>query len=221
MGQLPPSIHTVFLDAYAASIDKAFRVAAFVSVAAFVASWFIQEKPMRTTVRAEDVGSSFAVPRSSDSLAEIIRALGVLVGRKQMRAYLQRVASEAGIDLPIAQCLLLVHLRHPSNKMELQTLAARRDVPLEVLESALADLRVRGLVAPASTEDELDEDVELTAAGAAVADDLVTTVRERLERLLEGWSPEQYPDLVNLLNELAVEVVPSRAALRTSAEVGT
>ena len=99
LAKLPPEVHSVYLAAYAASLDKAFKVAAAVSVVAFAASWFIKELPMRTTVTAEDIGEAFAMPRPPDSLAEIIRALGVLVGRKQMRAYLERVATEAGVDL--------------------------------------------------------------------------------------------------------------------------
>ena len=36
-----------------------------------------------------------------------MRALGVLVGRKQMLAYLQRLATEAGVDLPLPDCWVL------------------------------------------------------------------------------------------------------------------
>ena len=43
----------------------------------------------------------------------------------------------------------------------------------------------------------------------ALADQLIAAVRARLENLLEGWSPEQYPDLVRLLNKFATEVIPT------------
>jgi DNA-binding MarR family transcriptional regulator len=217
LAKLPPQVHSAYLDAFAASLDKAFKVASIVSIVAFVASWFIKELPMRTTVTAEDIGEAFAMPRAPDSLAEIVRALGVLVGRKQMRAYLERVATEAGIDLPLADCWLLVRLRREPNS-DLVELANRNKVPLQDLEAALADLASRGLIAPQAPRLVADgpggsQPVVLTPAGVAVADQIIAAVRTRLERLLAGWTPEQYPDLVQLLNTLATEVIPATPTL--------
>jgi EmrB/QacA subfamily drug resistance transporter len=211
LAHLPPAIHAAFLQAYAASLDKAFEVAAFVSIAAFVASWFIEEKPMRTTVTTTDVGGSFAMPRSDESLAEIIRALGTLVGRKQMRTYFERIASEAGVDLPLIQCWLLVQVRR-GNAASFPALAERSGVALDALDASAEALVARGLILCRPSDEDGGAPVcELTPAGSAVADQLVATVRERLERLLDGWSPDQYPDLVKLLNTFAAEVVPSRS----------
>ena len=54
----------------------------------------------------------------------------------------------------------------------------------------------------------------LTPAGAAAADQLISArCGARLENLLEGWSPDQYPDLVRLLDNLATEVIPTSPAL--------
>jgi len=219
LAKLPPQIHAAYLDAYAASLDKAFKIAAIVSIVAFVASWFIKPLPMRTTVSAEDIGDAFAAPRVPDSLAEIIRALGVLVGRKQMRAYLERVASEAAVDLPLSACWALVQVRRDTS-VDLAELANRNKVPAERLNVALAELRSRGLIteqpmiAPQSGSASIH--VELTPAGVAMADQLIGVVRTRLEHLLEGWSPEQYPDLVKLLNTFASEVVPATPRMATT-----
>ena len=60
--KLPPAIHETYLAAYASSLDTAFKVAGFVSIAAFIASWFIRELPMRTTLTTEDLGSAFGAP---------------------------------------------------------------------------------------------------------------------------------------------------------------
>jgi EmrB/QacA subfamily drug resistance transporter len=220
LAKLPPEVHSAFLDAYAASLDKAFKIAAIVSVVAFVASWFIKELPMRTTVTAEDIGDAFAVPRAPDSLGEIVRALGVLVGRKQMRAYLERVATEAGVDLPLPACSLLVRLRRVPGR-NVAELAERDQATMEAFEAALAELESRGLVEAAALGSAPDGDGAvarpvLTPAGVAVADQLIAAVRARLENLLEGWSPEQYPDLVRLLDNLAGEVIPARPTMAGS-----
>lgn len=53
----------------------------------------------------------------------------------------------------------------------------------------------------------------LTPAGLAIADQLIAAVRARLEPLLDGWSPEQYPELVRLLDRFATEVIPTGSTL--------
>jgi EmrB/QacA subfamily drug resistance transporter len=215
LAHLPPATHTAILDAYAAALDKAFRVAGLVSIAAFVASWFIQEKPMRTTVTAEDIGSSFAVPRSDDSLAEIVRALGVLVGRQRMKAYFERVVVETGVDLPINECWVLVQIRRGCS--DPQVLSERSGAPPEAVHASLSALTQSGLAVSPAAGGTIDEPFALTERGVAIADKLLAAVRDRLEKLLDGWSPEQYSDLVNLLNEFAAEVIPAREPLTAGA----
>jgi predicted MFS family arabinose efflux permease/DNA-binding MarR family transcriptional regulator len=205
LASLPPEVHAAFLHAYSAALDEAFKVAGFVSIAAFVASWFIQEKPMRTTVTAEDMGSSFSMPRGDDSRAEIIRALSLLVGRQRMRAYLERVAVEAGVDLPINECWALVQIRRGTH--DPLVMSERSGTSPEAVESTLAALAQKGLVTPPAGAE--TSPVELTDRGGAIADTLIANVRDRLEKLLEGWSPEQYDDLAKLLDQFATEVIPS------------
>jgi predicted MFS family arabinose efflux permease len=208
LAALPPSVRSEFLDVYSQALGTAFRVAAIVSIAAFIASWFVKELPMRTTVTTDGIGEAFAAPRSSDSLAEIGRALSVLVGRQKMADYLGRVVSEAGVDLPLASCWLLVQLRrHPGlDEGALREAAQRFKLTPEAVQGALQDVKARALV---------DENMHLTPAGVEVADRLTSAVRDRLQGLLEGWSPEQYPDLVHLLDNLAADIVSGSSVATT------
>jgi len=242
LARLPPAVRAKFLESYSGSLDQAFKIAAIVSLAAFVASWFVRQLPMRSTVRArvDQVGNSFGLPRDVDSLAEIIRALGLLVGRQQMREYLERVTAEAGIDLPVAQSWLLVQYRRKATT-RLPELAEGHQIPVDALRSAMVELIDRGLVTAGPEPDGADAPTEarsgralvtaslgsrrdmdgasdywLTPAGTVVADRVIANVRRRLEGLLEGWSPEQYPDLVKLLNDFAAEVVPGVRSLLAS-----
>jgi hypothetical protein len=203
---LPPAVRTEFLGAYADALNTAFRVAGIVSIVAFIASWFIKELPMRTTVTAEGVGEAFGCPRDPDSLAEIARALSVLVGRKKTMDYLRRLTLEAGVDLPLADCWVLVQLRrHPDwDRAALMTGARDQNISTEVADAAVDDVVARNLVSP---------NLELAPAGAEIADRLRATLRSRLETLLAGWSPEQYPDLVQLLDHFASEIVTDPAVV--------
>jgi EmrB/QacA subfamily drug resistance transporter len=217
LAKLPPEVHAAYLDAYAAALDRAFRLAAIVSLVAFIAAWFIKELPMRTTVTAEDIGEAFGVPRAPDSQAEIIRALGVLVGRKQMRAYLERVATDAGVDLSLPACSVLVRLRRDPRSSMAQ-LAERTGVPAETLAAAVSELKSRRLLEAEPADVGVDGHAlappdRLTPAGVATADQLIAAVRARLAHLLDGWSPEQYPDLVRLLDHFAAEVIPTESTL--------
>ena len=53
---LPASAGRRSSAAYSSSLDRAFLVGAFISIIAFIASWFITELPMRTTIQSEGVG---------------------------------------------------------------------------------------------------------------------------------------------------------------------
>ena len=167
---------------------------------AFLASWFITELPMRTTVTTEGIGEAFGSPRSPDSLAEIARALSVLIGRKRMLEYLRRLTTEAGVDLPLADGWVLVQLRrNPSwDRAALLALAHEQKISAEDVDAAERDVVAKGL---------LTKDLQLTPTGTEIADRLRATLRARLEVLLDGWSPEQYPDLVRLLDQFSAEIV--------------
>jgi EmrB/QacA subfamily drug resistance transporter len=225
LDKLPPTVHDTFLAAYSGALNTAFEVAAFVSIVAFISSWFIRELPMRTTMTTEDLSGAFGAPRAADSLSEIIRALGVLVGRQQMREWLLRIAAEVGTDLPLTAGWALVQLRRDP-AVDLPTLAEVQNVPSAALDGALTELLERGLITRALPDgDQAGADgaegapasLVLTPSGAAVADQLIDAVRSRLEGLLAGWSPEQVPELAKLLQSFATEIVPGSAAVTAGA----
>jgi hypothetical protein len=202
LAQLPADVRAMFLDAYSQALSTGFRIAGFISIAAFVASWFIKELPMRTTVTADGMGEAFGMPRRPDSLAEIARAVSVLVGRKATRQYLARLATESGVNLPLSDCWTLVALRWNTgaNREALAERASAYSIVPSVLEESLRDLTERGLITP---------DLALTPEGESCADRLTASVRDRLEGLLEGWEPERYPNLVRFLDDLSVELASS------------
>jgi predicted MFS family arabinose efflux permease/DNA-binding MarR family transcriptional regulator len=199
--KLPPALHTGYLQAFTNALTTVFAVAAGVATVAFVLSWLLQERPLRGTATASTgVGETFAVPKHTDSLAEASRALSVLVGRDGRRQLVARLAERAGVDLSPAACWLIVRL-HEDPHADIAELCGSYDIPLEVGERARGELVDRGLV----TRDG-DEITGLTPQGHAIAERLTAERRASMERLMEGWSASENPDLAGLLTRLAREV---------------
>jgi hypothetical protein len=199
---LPSGLHDIYITSFTSAIDKVFVVGAAVSAVAFILSLFLEPRPLRGTAEASGgIGETFAVPKQGDSLAEISRALGVLVGREGRRHLVEGIALRAGVDLSAAASwLLAVNSRHPGTSV--QELSERWDVPLERARAGLEELVDHGMVEVGSD----GEVTALTAVGRESAEKLVAERRATLSRLLDGWDPERHDELAGLLTRLADEV---------------
>jgi DNA-binding MarR family transcriptional regulator len=203
--KLPAPIHHAYIHAFTNSLDLIFAVAAGVVGVAFLISWLIPERRLRDTVAAgAGIGESFAVPKDTDSQAEIARALTTLVGRDERRRLAEGMVERAGVDLPAAAAWLLVRL-HDDVAADLGELAERYDIPSDVVAGALDELVARGLVVLGTGDQTPPRTV--SPEGEQIVERLVAERRRTLERLLDGWSPERHDDLAKLLSRLARELV--------------
>ncbi len=213
IAHLPPLLHAGYLHAFTSALSSVFLVASLVGVAAFALSWLIRELPLRETVTTGDLGDTYATPRDSASLAELVNMIGRLERREGARDMVVRVAARAGVDLSPGACWLLARLseEHPR---DLATLAATIEVDVEVLTNARAELAREGLIGHAGAD---TESFQLTAAGDATLERLRATGEERLSDLLECWRPEEHEDLTRLIATLANEFFIDTSALRARA----
>ncbi len=201
LAKLPPAIHSAYLTAFTNALDTVFEVAAGIAVVAFLLSWALQQRPLRDTVNAgTGIGESFAMPRQTDSLAEFSRALTVLVGRERRRDWVAGLARRASVDLSPAACWLVVRLSEDP-AADIAALCAEFDIPVEVGDQALSELRERELVTIAD-----GAVTEVSPEGHAIATRLVDERRASLARLCEGWSPEQHAEIAGMLSRLATEL---------------
>jgi EmrB/QacA subfamily drug resistance transporter len=210
--KLPPTLRDGYLHAFTSSLSTVFEVAAAVAVVAFAFSWFIRQLPLRDTVATGDMGDTFATPRDTDSLAVIVNKIGQLDRRDGARELVRRVAMRAGVDLDPAACWLLARLSD-GTAVALEDLAARAELELATLCHARDRLLEQGLIAARQSA---PEGFELTAEGHAVLARLTDTGERRLSELLECWRPEEHPDLVRLIAQLAREFFVDASALRGS-----
>jgi len=201
IAHLPTTLRVGYLHAFTSSLSTVFLVASGITVAAFLASWFIRQLPLRDTVASGDLADTYAAPRDSDSLAEVANMIGRLDRREGAREILTRVAARAGVSLGPAACWLLARLSD-DDAPSLATLADTAGVDVQTLSAAEDELRQAGLIAAAPGTAAGDR---LTADGRATLARLTSTGEQRLADLLEDWRPEEHEELARLIATLARE----------------
>jgi EmrB/QacA subfamily drug resistance transporter len=196
IGALPDAIRERYVGAFTDSLSTVFLIAGAVVAVAFVLAWFLQERPLRQTISDRDAGDAFAPPQSTDSLGEITRELGRLVGRERTRRFLEGVIERAEVQLTPAEVWLLGRARDGAVPESALTVQSEED--RERLAAAVADLRRRGLLEPG-------EGRRLTATGETARDRVQTARCEGLESLVADWQPES-PELDAVIARLAEEL---------------
>ncbi len=187
VAELPPALHSVYLDAFAAALGPVFAVAAAVSLVAFLLTWLLREVPLRKSAAAEGISESFATPRDAESLPELSRILATLARRENRWRVYEEVAEHAGVDLDPTELWIVGRLGEE----------AVIDLTDPQLAAAGASLRERGLV----------EDSRLGGDGQAVYGRVLAMRRQRLAELLDGWAPEDHDEVRAMLDTFAREFV--------------
>jgi DNA-binding MarR family transcriptional regulator len=199
--KLPPVYHHLYIQSFTNALGTVFAVAAGVAAVAFLLSWLLPQLALRETVTASTgIGETFAVPKNTDSLAELSRALTSLVGREGRKRLIEQLAERAGVDLAPAQCWVLVRL-HFDPHADFKALCEEWSIPLASAQRATSELDERGLLVHLE-----DGGISPTAEGEAMVERLIAERRASLSRLLEGWSPEQHADLTAFITRLAHEL---------------
>ncbi|SDS46533.1 MDR family MFS transporter [Actinopolymorpha singaporensis] len=198
MATLPPQVREALLHAYAVSIHSVFVWATPVALAAFVLAWFLRELPLRATATTADyvegMPGRMAVCTSQE---EIERALSLLVRRDdRARGLYQQLGRAAGVALPAGSLWALCRLAR-AGPARAADLAAVARVPPERAGPHVDTLLAAGYVSRDGGR------LEVTPSGLAAVDQLVATRRAALGRRLEGWRPEEHPELSALLQHLA------------------
>jgi EmrB/QacA subfamily drug resistance transporter len=197
---LPARARLAYENAYVHALQPVFLVAAGVAAVGFLLSLRLRERPLRATAStSQGLDDALAAPKSSSSLAELDRALGVLVSRERRRAFAERVADRAGVDLSTGAVWALA--RFGSYGIEgTRAMAAEQAIEDERIEAVEHELREHGLLADGG------DGPQLTPAGLAMADQVLSARREELRAMLADDSAHQAPEVHQLLERLCVEL---------------
>jgi DNA-binding MarR family transcriptional regulator len=177
------------------ALNRVFLVAAGITVFGFVLSLFLREVPLKTTAQAPDVGDGFKPARDDDRLREIERFLSVLARREERWGLYERLAARAAVDLPPPELWLLARLGERAPLTESELGEQLGDGPGDIA-GPLEELRVRGLV-----QGEDGGPIALTEPGRQDYERLVEARCAGLRELLDGWSPDEHPELRELVTK--------------------
>src|SRR3954452_12245795 len=192
--RLPAAQRDVFINAFTDALQLVFTVATVVVLVAFVVSWLIPERPLRTTVETT-VGDVIGGPVDTDSMREVARQLSIAVGRERTLAFLADTVHRAGVDLSPGASWALLRLG-AADAPSVENLAARPHVRQERLQAAVEELRGLGLL----------DGERPTGAGRAMRERLVAARTDGLRTLVADWEPDQNSELDPLLRRLADEL---------------
>jgi EmrB/QacA subfamily drug resistance transporter len=214
--RLPPPVRELYQHAFVSSLQPVFLVAAGATAVGFVLSLLLPERPLReAAATSTGLDDSLAAPRSSDSLAEVERALTRVTSREERARFRRRIAERAGVGISSGAIWALVHIDE-HGFARTRTLAEEDGVPAARIAEVLGELRERGLVAGENGA------AQLTASGREQTERLVSARCELLAEALADPSPARHPELAQLLRRLARELCgepPVRASAEGSREI--
>jgi EmrB/QacA subfamily drug resistance transporter len=204
VASLPAAARLAYEGAYVHALQPVFLVAAGVSAVGFGLSLVLRERPLRATASTSGgIDDALAAPKSPSSLAELDRALGVLVSREQRRAFNERVAARAHVDLSPGAVWALV--RFGSYGIDgTRGMARAQAIEDGRIAAVEHELRERGLVVEGGGQ------AALTPAGVSMADQLLSARREELSTMLDDHDTQRVPEVQRLLEQLCVELAGQR-----------
>lgn len=203
-----------FGQAFTASLNTVFLVAALFALFGFLLTWLMPERPLRETLAAaveEDIGGdvaqAMAMPAETDPLVQVARSLSALAQRDERRRFIQQIIERAGLDLTPAAAWLLVRLEE-NPQADLSELTESYSIERAKLQAAFADLAARKLIVGPVEVGAGRSKRGLTKTGCRAFNQLMAARREHLAELWPHWSPETRDEVARLIRRLTREPIP-------------
>ena len=193
--------YTKYIDAVTHAIQIVFLVAVPIAFVAFLLSFLLPEVELRKTVQTVDVGEVNGMPDPRSSLQEIELALDAAVRPGEPGRALPDPgpAGRASICRR-GRCWLLYRLADQP-ACTVNDVAQRLKVDADLIQPGVDGLLAAGMIEERRRGAECD--LYLTPAGTAALDKLTEARRAGLTELLEGWNPEEHPEIIDMVKDLA------------------
>lgn len=198
IARLAEPLRSAYLAVFVDALHPVFITAAIIAFVAFLLSLGIKEVPLRSSIASELGDDAIPMPRDATSLEELERIVGRITAHENRWLVYQRAATRMGIALQPDELWLLARLgeaHEPVSRDELQ----RR---LAISEPQCAKLMSGLLAARAVAQAEAGR-FSLTTKGREDYRRLVEQREEDLRKMLADWKPEEHPEVVHMMRELA------------------
>ncbi|MFL6109818.1 MAG: MFS transporter [Catenulispora sp.] len=198
--QYPKDVTQPFLHVYSHALHYVFVYAIPLCALAFLLALFLREVPLRTTTRGTGAAEAATGPTQRSSIDELERALTRLSSRQNVKDRYSQTIAKSGIDITVPEAYGLFRLvQYGPTRVE--DIPGRLGLSMAEIRPHLDTLVATGRAAIEGPPP--DQTVMLTEAGEAAVEALCAARRAILTEQLEGWSPEQHAELLNMLRQLA------------------
>jgi len=153
---LPPAAAEPVIEAYADALQTVFLWTVPVALLGFAVSLFLKQVRLRDSARlsSTDLGDGFASPTGADSQCVLETAVGKII-RGTAADTLRRIVAESGTRLDMAGAWAVIQVELATRtvgRADLQSIAARRRLPPEVLAPVFDRMVDEGLLTRAGWE---------------------------------------------------------------------
>jgi MFS family permease len=211
---LPPAVQTAVVDGIAHTISTMFLIGVPIAFVAFLLSWTLPEVELRKSIRATEPAENLGIPEPRTSLGEVQRILERAANRENRRELYETLAGRAALDLDPRSCWMLYRLADwPDSTVE--QMGVGLGIDLDRLQLAIGPLVVAGLADEQA--DGSERRVVLTASGRSAIEKLTAARRASMTELLEGWDPEEHPEVLDLISKLADSLLADDSKLLADA----
>ncbi|HEX3980137.1 MAG TPA: MFS transporter, partial [Acidimicrobiales bacterium] len=197
---LPAAVQIGVINGIAHTIQTMFLIGVPIAFVAFLLSWTLPELELRKSIRTSEPAENLGLPEPRTSLGEVQRLLERAASRENRSELYGTLSTRAGLELEPRAVWLLYRLADRPD-CTIAEVGARLNVDPERLRSGVDALVSAGMVgqvdAPAGSR------LVLTPVGHEAIEKLTVARRDSLTELLEGWNPEDHPEVVELIRNLA------------------
>ncbi len=215
---LPPVVQAGVIDGLAHTIQTMFLIGVPIAFVAFLLSWTLPERELRKSIRGSEPGEQLGLPEPRSSLGEVQRILERAASRENRRELYETLADRAGIVLDPRACWTLYRLADLPD-CTLESMGERLGVEPARIEAGIESLESAGMIEKVDTADGCT--LALTDAGRSAIVQLTAVRRQAMAELLEGWNPEEHPEVMDLIHRLAAALLADDDKLLADAGAST
>jgi DNA-binding MarR family transcriptional regulator len=200
--KLPAPVQSGVIQGIAHTIQTMFLIGVPIAFVAFLLSWTLPEIALRKSIRTSEPGEQLGIPAPRTSLEEVKLLLERAANRENRAELYGMLATRAGLDLQPRLVWLLYRLSDRPDAT-LEQVCAQLKVDPSRLREGVELLVAEGLVERVEQRSGERPTLVLTPRGHEAIEKLTIARRQSLTEVLEGWDPEDHPEVIEMVRDLA------------------